>query len=80
MLRSRLIPAWIARLGLAGGALVLASSTAVLFGLYAQTSAVALVAAIPVAAWELCLAVRLIVTGFTPPTVEPSPVAAALRV
>jgi len=67
MLRSRLVPAWIARLGLAGGALVLASSTAVLFGLYAQTSAVALVAAIPVAAWEICLAVRLIVTGFAPP-------------
>jgi hypothetical protein len=65
MLRSQLVPAWIPRLGLAGGALVLASSTAVLFGLYAQTSAVALVAAIPVAAWELCLAVRLIVSGFT---------------
>ncbi|SDF50754.1 protein of unknown function [Blastococcus fimeti] len=64
MLRSRLVPAWIARLGLTGGALVLASSTAVLFGLYAQTSAIALVAAIPVAAWELCLAVRLIATGF----------------
>lgn len=71
MLRSRLVPAWIARLGLAGGALVLASSTAVLFGLYAQKSAVALVAAIPVAAWELCLAVRLIVTGFTPPAADP---------
>lgn len=67
MLRSRLVPAWIARLGLAGGALVLASSTAVLFGLYAQTSAVALLAAIPVAAWELCLAVRLIVRGFPLP-------------
>lgn len=71
MLRSRLVPAWIARLGLAGGALVLASSTAVLFGLYAQTSAITLVAAIPVAAWELCLAVRLIVSGFTPPTADP---------
>ncbi|MBN1094380.1 hypothetical protein JKP75_18630 [Blastococcus sp. TML/M2B] len=42
-----------------------------LFGLYAQTSAVALVAAIPVAAWELCLAVRLIVTGLAP-TAEPA--------
>lgn len=72
MLRSRLVPAWIPRLGLAGGALVLASSTAVLFGLYAQTSAFALVAAIPVAAWEVCLAVRLIVSGFTPPTADPA--------
>lgn len=67
MHRSRLVPRWIARLGLGGGALVLASSTAVLFGLYAQTSAVALVAAIPVAACELCLAVRLIARGFAPP-------------
>ncbi len=73
MLTSRLVPAWIARLGLAGGALVLASSTAVLFGLYAQTSAVALVAAVPVAAWELCLAVRLIVTGFPPSLPERRP-------
>ena len=80
MLRSRLVPAWIARLGLGGGALVLASSTAVLFGLYAQTSAVALVAAVPVAAWEMCLAVRLIVTGLTPPAVDAGPVPAALRV
>jgi hypothetical protein len=70
MLRSGLVPSWIARLGLAGGALVLASSTAVLFGLYAQTSAVALMCAIPVAAWEICLAVRLITRGFTPPSVE----------
>ncbi|SOC53241.1 protein of unknown function [Blastococcus aggregatus] len=77
MLRSRLVPAWIARLGLGGGALggalVLASSTAVLFGFYAQTSAVALVAAIPVAAWELCLAVRLIVSGFAPSLPERRP-------
>lgn len=74
MYRSRLVPTWIARLGLAGGALVLASSTAVLFGLYAQTSAVALVAAVPVAAWELCLAVRLITRGFAaPPERAPDP-------
>ena len=79
MLRSRLVPAWIARLGLGGGALVLASSTAVLFGLYAQTSATALVAAVPVAAWEICLAVRLIAKGFTPPAVEHTPVPEALR-
>jgi hypothetical protein len=70
MHRSGLVPRWIARLGLAGGALVLASSTAVLFGLYAQTSAAALLAALPVAAWEMCLAVRLLARGFTPPPGE----------
>jgi hypothetical protein len=80
MLRSRLVPAWIARLGLGGGALVLVSSTAVLFGLYAQTSAAALVAAVPVAAWEICLAVRLIARGFTPPAVDERPVADELHV
>ncbi|MGY1755178.1 DUF4386 domain-containing protein [Blastococcus sp. SYSU D01042] len=70
MHRSRLVPRWIARLGLGGGALVLASSTAVLFGVYAQTSAAALLAAVPVAAWEMCLAVRLIARGFAPPATE----------
>ena len=74
MLRSALVPAWIARLGLVGGALVLASSTAVLFGLYAQTSAAALLAALPVAAWEMCLAVRLIVSGFTQAPADSSPI------
>jgi hypothetical protein len=72
MYRSRLVPRWIARLGLVGGGLVLASSTAVLFGLYAQTSAAALLAALPVAAWEMCLAVRLIARGFTPVPERPA--------
>ncbi len=67
MHRSGLVPRWIARLGLAGGPLVFASSTAVLFGLYDQTSATAGLAALPVAAWEMCLAFRLLTRGFTPP-------------
>ncbi len=73
MHRSGLVPRWIARLGLAGGALVLASSTAVLFGLYPQASVTAMLAAFPVAAWEMCLAVWLLVRGFTPPSAERRP-------
>ena len=66
MYRSGLVPRAIAVLGLVGGPLVLASSTAVLFGLYEQVSTVAMLAALPVFAWEMSLAVRLIVTGFEP--------------
>jgi hypothetical protein len=66
MYRSRLVPRFIAVLGLVGGPLVFASSTAVLFGLYDQVSAVAGLAALPVTAWEMSLAGYLIVKGFKP--------------
>lgn len=64
MYRSRLVPRPIALLGLIGGPLICASATAVLFGLYAQLSAWGTVAALPVFAWEVGLAVYLIVKGF----------------
>lgn len=66
MYRSGLVPRSIAVLGLVGGPLICASATAVMFGLYEQVSAVGSVAAVPVFAWEVSLAVRLIVKGFTP--------------
>ncbi|AEE47175.1 DUF4386 domain-containing protein [Cellulomonas fimi] len=67
--RAGLVPRWITVLGLVGGPLVLLSSTAVLFGLYAQVSPVAMAAAVPVAAWEMSLAVYLLVRGYrTVPT------------
>ena len=65
--RADLAPRWIAVLGLVGGPLVFASSTAVLFGAYEQVSTVAMLAAVPVAAWEMCLAVFLIARGFRTP-------------
>jgi hypothetical protein len=72
MYRSRLVPRAIAVLGLVGGPLVFASSTAVLFGLYDQVSAFAGLAAFPVFAWEMSLAVYLIVKGFKPsPLIAP---------
>ena len=64
MYRSRLVPRFIAVLGLIGGPVIFASSTAVLFGLYPQVSAVGGLAALPVTAWELSLAGWLIIRGF----------------
>jgi len=64
MYRSRLVPRAIAVTGLVGGPLLFASSTAVLFGLYEQLSSVAGIAAFPVFAWEMSLAVWLIAKGF----------------
>jgi uncharacterized protein DUF4386 len=64
--RSGLVPRVIPLLGLIGAPLLLASSTATMFGLWDQVSAVALIATLPVAAWELSLGVWLVVKGFTP--------------
>jgi len=64
MYRSALVPRVIAVLGLIGGPLIFASGTAVLFGLYGQQSVWGSIAAIPVFAWEMSLAVWLIVKGF----------------
>jgi hypothetical protein len=66
MYRSGLVPRLIAVLGLIGGPLIFASSAAVLFGLYDQVSVWGSIAAIPVFAWEMSLAVWLIAKGFKP--------------
>ncbi|GEM37139.1 hypothetical protein NN4_16580 [Nocardia ninae NBRC 108245] len=63
MYRSQLVPRPIAVLGLIGGPLICASATAVLFGRYDQLSAWGSVAALPVFAWEVSLAVYLICKG-----------------
>ena len=71
MYRSQLVPRAIARIGLVGGPLVFASSVAVMFGAYDQVSSPALLAALPVFAWEMSLAVWMIAKGFrTSPAVE----------
>jgi hypothetical protein len=64
MFRSRLVPPFIPLLGLIGGPLVFASATAVLFGLVGQYSTPAAITAIPEFAWELSLALWLIIKGF----------------
>jgi hypothetical protein len=66
--RSRLVPRFIPVLGLVGGPLVFVASTGELFGIFPQFSFWAAVTAIPVFAWEICLAIYLIVRGFRPTT------------
>lgn len=64
--RARLVPRFIAVLGLVGGPLICASAVAVMFGAYAQLSVAGSAAALPVFAWELGLAGWLIVRGSGP--------------
>jgi len=64
MFRSRLVPRPIAVLGLFGGSLVFVSGTAVLFGAYADLSVTGFAAAMPVLAWELSVALWMIIKGF----------------
>ena len=71
--RSRLVPRFIPVLGLIGGPLVFASATAVLFGLYPQYAVGPAVAALPEFAWELSLALWLIVKGFNPSAIASQP-------
>jgi Domain of unknown function (DUF4386) len=71
MYRSGLVPRPIAVIGLIGGPLVFASSTAVLFGAYERISTWAGIAAFPVFAWEMSLAVWLIVKGFKRTAITP---------
>jgi hypothetical protein len=67
--RSQLVPRFIAMLGLIGGPLVTTSAVAVMFGLYSPVDHA--IAALPVFAWEVSLAIYLIVKGF-----KPSPITA----
>jgi hypothetical protein len=64
MYRSRLVPRFIAVLGLIGGPIIFASAIAELFGVYDQVSAVGGLTALPVFAWEICLAGWLVFKGF----------------
>lgn len=66
MYRSRLVPRIIPVLGLIGGPVIFAAGTAEMFGLFQQVSVWGAIAAIPVTAWELSLAVWMIVKGFKP--------------
>src|ERR671933_2107619 len=52
MYQSRLVPRWIPTLGLIGAPLLLASSTATLFGAWDQVSTIAMLTALPIAIWE----------------------------
>lgn len=65
---ARAVPRPLGALGVAGGAIVLASNLAQLWGLIPLNGAAAGAAAIPVFAFELWLAIHLIVFGVRSPT------------
>jgi hypothetical protein len=62
--RSGLVPRAIPALGLVGAPILLASTTATIFGAWDQVSATAAVFALPIATWEFSLGVWLTVKGF----------------
>jgi Domain of unknown function (DUF4386) len=70
-------PIWLicsaAVFGLVGGALIVMPAVAVMFGVYEQMSTPGLVVAAPVFAWEVTLAVWLIVKGFGPVSILTAP-------
>jgi len=75
MYRSRLVPRIIPVIGLIGAPLQLIAVFATLSGNIEHTSALAHLAALPVAAWELSLGLWLVVKGF-----RPCPITAAMDV
>jgi hypothetical protein len=66
MLKSGLVPRFIAVLGLVGGPLVFAFNVVKMFGFSEQMMPWAGLAVVPIFSWELCLAFYLIVKGFRP--------------
>lgn len=64
LFKSNLVPRPLAILGLAGSTLVLGSALLVLLGIATQSSTVAVLLAMPIAVYEMILAVWLIVKGF----------------
>lgn len=71
--RSGLVPRILPLLGLIGAPLLLASDIAIFFGLYDRAAPVAILAALPIAVWELSLGVYLTARGFKPAAVAALP-------
>jgi Domain of unknown function (DUF4386) len=69
--RSRLVPRVIPVLGLIGAPLLIIAVIATLLGGSVPPPSVAVLAALPVAAWELSLGVWLVVKGFKPSPSQP---------
>lgn len=72
MYRSQLVPRWVPRLGLIGAPLLLASNTAVLFGVWDQVSGPAMALTMPIAVWEMSFGVYMAVKGFRSTAVRSS--------
>jgi hypothetical protein len=78
--RTGLVPRLIPTIGLVGAPVLVASSLGTLFGAWDQVSVGAMLAALPIAAWELSVGLYLLVKGFRTPAAgtlaEPSDTAA----
>ena len=66
LFRSAIVPRFFPIVAFIGAPLLLASDIAVFFGAYSSVAPLAVLAALPVAVFELSLGVWLIVKGFTP--------------
>src|SRR6266536_2125724 len=77
--RSRLVPRIIPTMGLIGAPLLLAATTATLFGQIERLSVWSGIATLPVAAWELSVGVWMVVKGFKPSPITSTTVPAVAR-
>jgi len=66
MYRSRLVPRVLPVIGLIGAPLHLTAVILTMFGVIDRIGSVALIAALPIAVWELSLGIYLVVKGFKP--------------
>jgi hypothetical protein len=73
MYQSRLVPRIIPTVGLIGAPLLFTANVATLFGHNEQTSAITMLATLPIACWELSVGTWMAVKGF-----KPSPVTAGI--
>ena len=73
MYRTRLVPRIMPTIGLIGAPMLLASSTATLFGVYGQISPWSFFLTLPIAAWEFSFGVWMAVKGFKPAAVADLP-------
>jgi hypothetical protein len=73
MYRSGLVPRVIPVLGLVGGPLVFAYNAGVLFGFSQQIAAWAVILVVPIFAWEVSLALWMILKGFKPAAIAANP-------
>ena len=71
MYKTGLVPRGMAMLGLVGGPLIIASGTAVIFGVIEAGSTAQALASMPEFFWELSFGVYLIVKGFKPSAITP---------
>ncbi len=65
--RARLVPRVLPLLGLIGAPLLVASAMATMFGVFGQVSALAGLAALPIAVWEIGLGLWLTIRGLRRP-------------